>query len=261
MRFLLIGDVFGSLGREVLKQELPRIKQEYGINFTIVNGENIAHGKGITEKYYKELMNMNIDVVTLGNHSYSNKNIFTFIDAAKKMVRPINYKEEMPGSDFVTVNYNGIKITVFQVLGTVFMNEADSLTNPFLKTEELLSKIDSDIIICDFHGEATSEKRAFGLHFDGRINIIFGTHTHVPTCDAHVLPNGTMYITDLGMTGPLDGVIGVEPEPVIHQYLTGEHIRHIPKENGRKQFNALMVDINEQNHKVIKYESINLMQK
>lgn len=259
MRFLLIGDVFGQLGREVLKQELPRIKQEYGINFTVVNGENIAHGKGIIEKYYKELLSQNIDVVTLGNHSYSNKNVYTFIEDAKRLVRPINLAKTEPGNDYVTVNYNGLKITVFQVLGNVFMNEEN--LNPFTKTEELLSKLDSDIIICDFHGEATSEKISFGLHFDGRINIIFGTHTHVPTSDAHVLPKGTMYVSDLGMTGPLDGVIGVEPDPVIHQYLTGEHIRHIPKNDGRQQFNALMVDINEQTHKVAKYESINLMQK
>lgn len=259
MRFLLIGDVFGQLGREVLKQELPRIKQEYGINFTIVNGENIAHGKGIIERYYKELLNMNIDVVTLGNHAFSNKNVYNFIEDAHRLVRPINFGKAEPGNDYVTVNYNGLKITVFQVLGTVFM--ADEYQNAFQKTEELLSKVESDIYICDFHGEATSEKISYGLHFDGRINIVYGTHTHVPTSDAHILPNGTMYVTDLGMVGPLDGVIGVEPNPVIHQYLTGEHIRHIPKNDGRQQFNALMVDINEQTHKVVKYESINLMQK
>lgn len=261
MRILLVGDVFGAMGRTILKQELPRLRQQYGINFVVVNGENIAHGKGIIEKYYKELLALNVDVVTLGNHAFSNKGVFQFIDDAKRLVRPLNYKTDVPGVGYVTVNYNGIKITVMQLLGRVFMAGAEQLTNPFTVCEELLNKLDSDIYICDFHGEATSEKNAFGLYFDGRIHIIVGTHTHVATNDAHILPNGSMYITDLGMVGALDGVIGVNPDPVIHQYLTDEHIRHLPMEKGRQQFNALMVEINEQTHKITKYESINLIQK
>lgn len=257
MRLLLIGDIFGEMGREILEEQLPLIKQEYGINFIIANGENIAHGKGIIERYYKFLLNQKVDVITMGNHTYSNKNIYTFIDDAKRMVRPINLIGENPGNDYVTVNYNGIKITVFQVVGRVFMNEAE---NPFLKAEEILKKVKSDIYICDFHGEATSEKIAFGLHFDGRINVIFGTHTHVQTNDAHLLPKGTMYISDVGMTGSLDSVIGVEENVIIHQYLTEERVRHVPKQTGRKQFNALMVEINETTHKVTKYDTINIVQ-
>lgn len=258
MRFLLIGDVFGEMGRNILKQELPRIKKEYGINFVIVNGENIAHGKGIIERYYKELMALNVDVVTLGNHAFSNKNVFLFIDDAKRLIRPINFPTQMPGSDYVTVNYNGIKITVFQVLGRVFM-DGDYL-NPFHTAENLLETLNSDIYICDIHAEATSEKIAFARHFDGKINIVVGTHTHVQTNDAHIMPNGTMYMSDLGMVGALDGIIGVEEEPIIHQYLTDEHKRHIPKASGRKQFNALMVEINEVTHKVTKYDIIHLIQ-
>ena len=261
MRILLIGDVFGIMGRNVLQQELPQIRKQYGINFTIANAENIAHGKGIIEKYYKELLNLNIDVITLGNHAFSNQGIYKFIDEAHRLVRPLNYKDEKPGLDHVTINYNGLKITVFQVLGKVFMAGSEELDSPFTRTEEFLKNLDSDIVICDFHGEATSEKVAFGLYFDGRIHIIAGTHTHVATSDAHILPKGSMYISELGMTGPLDGVIGVTPEPVIHQYLTTEHIRHLPMEKGRQQFNALMVEINEQTHKITKYESINLLQK
>ena len=261
MRILLIGDIVGAMGRKTLAQELPRIKQAYGINFIIANGENIAHGKGIIEKYYKELLALNVDVVTMGNHTFSNKEIYKFIDDAKRLVRPLNYQGDLPGQGYVTVNYNGVKITVFQVLGQVFMASAETLDNPFITTENFLQNLDSDIIICDFHGEATSEKVAFGLHFDSRIKIIFGTHTHVATSDTHMLPKGTLYTTDLGMTGPLDGVIGVEPEPVIHQYLTGEHIRHLPMEKGRTQFNALMVEINDVTKQVTKYENINLIQK
>lgn len=258
MRLLLIGDIFGQPGRDILEENLPKIKQEYGINFVVANGENIAHGKGINEKYYKFLINQNIDVVTLGNHAFRNKNIFTFIDQAKKLVRPINFPEPMPGNDYVTINYNGITITVFQVLGTVYMNEGNQ--NPFHKAEELLKNVKSDIFICDIHAEATSEKQAFGLYFDGKIHIMYGTHTHVQTNDARVLPKGSFYVTDAGMTGSLDGVIGVEEQPVIHQYLTGSHIRHIPKVTGRKQINAVMVEINEKTHKVTKYSTINIVQ-
>ena len=261
MRILLVGDVFGAMGRSVLKEQLPKIRQQYGINFTIVNGENIAHGKGITEKYYKELLAQNVDVVTMGNHTFSNKGIDQFIEGAKRLVRPLNYPDGTPGVGYVNINYNGLTITVMQLLGRVFMNGVENVKNPFTCCEEFLQMNQSDIIICDFHGEATSEKNAFGLYFDGRIHIIVGTHTHVATTDAHILPKGSMYITDLGMTGPLDGVIGVDPSPVIHQYLTEEHIRHLPMEKGRQQFNALMVEINEQTHKITKYESINIMQK
>ena len=258
MRLLLIGDIFGQPGRQILEENLPKIKKEYGINFVIANGENIAHGKGINEKYYKFLINQNIDVVTLGNHAFRNKNIFTFIDSAKKLVRPINFPESMPGNDYVTINYNGITITVFQVLGTVYMTEGNQ--NPFHKAEEILKNVKSDIFICDIHAEATSEKQAFGLYFDGRIHIMYGTHTHVQTNDARVLPKGSFYVTDAGMTGSLDGVIGVEEQPVIHQYLTGSHIRHIPKVSGRKQLNAVMVEINEKTHKVTKFSTINIVQ-
>ena len=173
------------------------------------------------------------------------------------MVRPANFVNEFPGNDYVTINYNGTMITVFQVLGTVFMN--DISTNAFTKAAEIMNNVKSDIYICDFHGEATSEKNAFGLYFDGKINVIVGTHTHVQTNDARVLPNGTFYISDLGMCGALNGVIGVEEEPVIHQYVTGEHIRHLPKANGLGQFNGVIVDIDEKTKKINKYEIINIV--
>lgn len=258
MRLLLIGDVFGTMGRAIVKEILPKIRKELGINLVVVNGENIAHGKGIIEKYYKELISQNVDVVTLGNHAFSNKNVYNFIDDAKCLIRPANFKEGTPGKEYLTVNYNGTTITFLQVLGKVFMNEEYS--NPFHKAQEILDNVESDIYVCDIHGEATSEKVAFGLHFDGKINIITGTHTHVQTNDARVLPNGTFYLTDIGMCGALNGVIGVDPEPVIHQYLTGEHIRHIPMDKGKSQFNAVMVEIDERTKKITKYQLINLIQ-
>ena len=257
MKILLIGDIFSMAGREMIDKHLENIKNTKGINFIIANGENIDHGNGITNNYYKFLLEHHINVVTLGNHSFANHDIFNFIDDAKNLIRPLNYPKGVPGKGFVTINYNNLKITIFQVMGRTFMNT--SLDCPFETTENLLAKVDSDIYICDFHGEATSEKIAFAHHFDGRVNIIVGTHTHVQTNDAHILPKGTMYMTDLGMTGALDGVIGVEKETIIKRFITGLPVRHIPMETGRKQFNGLIVEINETNHKVTNFEIVNMI--
>ena len=238
MKILLIGDIFSMAGREMIDKHLEDIKNSKGINFIIANGENIAHGNGITNNYYKFLLEHHINVVTLGNHSFANHDIFNFIDDAKNLIRPLNYPKGVPGKGFVTINYNNLKITIFQVMGRTFMNT--SLDCPFETTEDLLSKIDSDIYICDFHGEATSEKIAFAHHFDGRVNIIVGTHTHVQTNDAHILPKGTMY-------------------KIIKRFITGLPVRHIPMETGRKQFNGLIVEINETNHKVTNFEIVNMI--
>ena len=159
MKILLIGDIFSMAGREMIDKHLENIKNTKGINFIIANGENIAHGNGITNNYYKFLLEHHINVVTLGNHSFANHDIFNFIDDAKNLIRPLNYPKGVPGKGFVTINYNNLKITIFQVMGRTFMNT--SLDCPFETTENLLAKVDSDIYICDFHGEATSEKIAF----------------------------------------------------------------------------------------------------
>lgn len=257
MRILLVGDIFSVAGREMFEETLPKLKEKYQINFIVANGENIAHGNGITEKYYQFLLSNHVDVVTMGNHTFGNTDILRFIDNAKKLVRPLNYPDGVPGQGYVTINYNQTKITVFQVLGRTFDN--NSLDCPFRKTEELLEKVKSDIYICDFHGEATSEKIAYGLYFDGKIDIIVGTHTHVQTNDARVLPKGTMYMTDLGMTGSLEGVIGVDPNMIIKKFLTGMPTRHIPMEQGKRQFCGLVVEINETTHKVTSFDIINMV--
>jgi putative metallophosphoesterase len=257
MKLLLIGDIFGISGRKMIGDYLPELRTNYGLNFIIANGENIAHGNGITNNYYKFLLEQHVNVVTLGNHTFANHDIFNFIDDAKNLIRPLNMPENVPGKGYVTMKYNQLVITVFQVMGRTFMSTA--LDCPFQKTEQLLNSIKSDIYICDFHGEATSEKIAFANYFDGRIHIIVGTHTHVQTNDAHFLPKGTLYMTDLGMTGPLDGVIGVHPEPIIKRFLTGLPVRHIPMESGRNQFNGLIVEINESTHKVTNYDIVNVV--
>lgn len=258
MKILLIGDIFSTSGREMIANHLEKIRQKHNINFVVANGENIAHGNGITQNYYKFLLEHHVNVVTLGNHSFANHDIFNFIDDAKNLIRPLNYPEGVPGKGYVTIKYNDILITVFQVMGRTFMNT--SLDCPFRKTEELLKTVKSDLYICDFHGEATSEKIAYAHYFDGLINIIVGTHTHVQTNDAHILPRGTMYQTDLGMTGALDGIIGVDAEPIIKRFLTGLPVRHIPCEKGRKQLNGLVVEINDSTHKVTNFEIINMVE-
>ncbi len=254
----MIGDVYGAMGRKILFEKLPEIRTQKGINFVVVNGENIAHGSGINETYYKELLAHNVNVVTLGNHAFRNNDIYNFIENASALVRPLNMTSTIPGKGYVTVRYNNITITVFQVMGRTFIN--GPLDCPFKATEELLKNVKSDIYICDFHGEATSEKIAYGLYFDGRVNIIAGTHTHVQTNDAHILDKGTMYMTDLGMTGARDGIIGVDPVMITSKFITGLPCRHTPMERGKKQLCGLIIDINEATQKVTNYEVINMVQ-
>lgn len=258
MKILIIGDIYSTSGREMVSKYVPKMREKYNINFIIANGENIAHGNGITERYYHFLLDNNVNVVTMGNHTYGNADIFHFIDDAKSLVRPLNYPPSNKGVGYVTIKYNQTTITVFQVIGRTFINQ--SADCPFRATEELLKEVKSDIYICDFHGEATSEKIAYGYHFDGKVKIIFGTHTHVQTNDARVLNNGSMYITDVGMTGALDGVIGVEPSSIIKKFITGMPVKHNPMETGLKQFSAIIVDINEKTHKITSYDTIHIVE-
>ena len=191
MKILFVGDVFSKLGRETLARNIKKIKEEQKINFIIINGENITHGKGMNEGHYKWLLEQGANVITLGNHSFQQRSIFNFIDDVNNVVRPYNL-ENVPGKGYVTINYNGIKITVFQMIGKVLMD--DTIPSPFEKTKELLENVDSDIFICDFHAETTSEKIAFGYAFDGQVHAILGTHTHVQTSDGRILENGTAFI-------------------------------------------------------------------
>ena len=258
MKILFVGDVFSKLGRKALETNLRRIRENEKINFVIVNGENISHGKGMNEGHYQWLLSLGVNVITLGNHSFNQKSIYNIIDDAKCIVRPYNYTKEQPGVGYVTVNYNGIKITVMQMMGNVFM--ADECTNPFTNTKQLLEEIKSDIIICDFHAESTSEKIAFGFAFDGKLTAILGTHTHVQTSDERILQNGTAYITDVGMTGPIDSVIGVKKEIIVDRYLNDGKQRFEPEDSGLTQFNAVIIDINEITHKATKIERIHIVE-
>lgn len=254
MKILIVGDVYSKLGRAALEENLKKIKEEQTINFIIVNGENISHGKGMNQNHYKWLLGLGVNIITMGNHTWNNRQIYDYIDDSNTIVRPLNYKESYPGKGYVTVNYNGLKITVFQVLGRTFMDENNLC--PFKVTEQLLKEVESDIYICDFHGEATSEKIAYGHYFDGKVDIIFGTHTHVQTSDLRIMPNGTAYITDVGMTGPLDGVIGTKKEIIINRFINDAKELFEPQDTGKKQFSAIIVEINEHTHKVTNVDRI-----
>jgi metallophosphoesterase (TIGR00282 family) len=220
MNILFIGDVVGRPGRNYLSNNLAKLVAEHNIGFVIINGENSAGGVGITKKIYDELIGLGADMITLGNHSWSKKEIFEFIDDANKLVRPANYPGGTPGKGFRIAEKLGKKIAVINLCGRVYM---DCIECPFKTIDEILEEIEgkADIIIVDFHGEATSEKLAMGWYLDGKVHAVLGTHTHVQTSDERVLPGGTAYITDVGMTGPRDSILGVEKEVVIKKFITG----------------------------------------
>lgn len=260
MNLLFIGDIFGSLGRDTLQKHLRKIRDDYKINYIIANGENAAHGKGITEKIYKELLEMGIHVITLGNHSFDNRDIFNFIDDAKNLLRPLNSDRSVPGKGYDIYNYNGIKIAVINLMGRVFLTPMEC---PFRAFDDLYEEIKdrADIIFVDFHAEATSEKIAFAYYVDGRATAVVGTHTHVPTADNRLLDKGTAYITDVGMTGPLDGIIGIEREAVISRFINNLPSRFLPVEEGNSQLNAVVIQIDQKTYKATKIERINLIDK
>ncbi len=239
MRVLFIGDIYGDAGLEMLTEHLTEIKNEYRPNLIIVNGENAAQGRGITEKIYKRLMTAGVHMVTLGNWAWGNKELFDFIEDAN-IVRPFNYRSA-PGVGYKTINFNGKTLLVINALGRTFMNA--NLDDPFSGIEKILKENPADYSLVDFHAEATSEKVALGHYLDGLASAVIGTHTHVPTADNRILPKGTLYMTDVGMTGPLNGIIGVEREIVIQRFLNGFSTPN-KVANGPRQLNAVIMDFN-----------------
>ncbi len=219
MKILFIGDIFGRPGRDALDSQLRYIKSHHHVDFCIANGENAAGGKGITYDVSKQIFNAGVNVITLGNHAWDNKDIFSFIQDEPNLIRAYNYPPGLPGNGYVTIQTpRGIKITIAQLLGRLFMKHVDC---PFRKADELLQQAgDSNVIIIDMHAEATSEKVTMGWYLDGRVSAVIGTHTHIPTADERILPNGTAYISDTGMTGPYDSVIGMDIEVATQQLIT-----------------------------------------
>lgn len=244
MKILFIGDIVGSIGRDALKDNLQRIKEKYNPQFVVVNGENAASGKGITENIYKDFLTLGVNAVTMGNHVWDNKEIFEFIEDAKGLVRPANYPDGTPGVGLKFFKWNTIEIAVINVLGRTFMNPVE---DPFSVTKKLVeeAKKRTPIVFVDFHAEATSEKQALGWLLDGEVSAVVGTHTHIQTSDNRVLPGGTAYITDVGMTGAYDGVLGVDKEAILYRFTTLLPKRHEVPKSGRAVLSAVVVDVDD----------------
>ena len=242
MRILIIGDVVGRPGRKCLRDLLPQIIKNYDVDFTIANGENLASGNGFTPKTATEVFGYGVDVLTMGNHVWDRKEALPYIDQETRIIRPVNYPPQVPGRGWTIYTHKGQKIGVINAGGRVFM---DALDCPFRTVATAVEEIrkETKIIIVDFHAEATSEKIALGRYLDGYVSAVVGTHTHVQTADEQILPAGTAYITDIGMTGPKDSILGVNPEPVLRKFLTQMPARFEVAKKGPIQFNGVLVDI------------------
>lgn len=219
MNILAIGDIVGEIGVKKIVKELPKLKEKYNIDFCIINGENSAGGMGITKKIFDLLINAGADVITMGNHTWGKKDIFSFIDD-KKIVRPANYTKGLPGNDYTIFNKNNKRIAVINLIGRTSMGILSE--NPFIIANDIYNKLknQADIFVLDFHAEATAEKIAMGYYMDGKYTIVYGTHTHVQTADDQILEKGTAYITDIGMTGPKKSVIGMDVGVSFKRFVT-----------------------------------------
>lgn len=215
LRVLAVGDVVGQPGMERILRDLRRLKRKTGADFTVVNGEN-ASVVGITPDQAEDILDAGADVVTLGNHSFGKREIVPYLDDSTRILRPANYAPQAPGIGWQVYETRAGDVAVIDLIGRVNMDYTPD--NPFLLVEKILKKLDTALILVEMHGEATSEKLAMGYHLDGKVSAVWGTHTHVPTADARVLPRGTGYVTDLGMTGPAESVLGIRPELSIAKF-------------------------------------------
>lgn len=243
MKVLFIGDVVGSPGRKALKEYLPKLKSKYHPDITIVNGENAAGGKGLTNKVYYEIKEAGADVVTLGNHAWDKKEIFEFIDETTDLVRPANFPEGTPGVGYIIKKVGQKSIAIINAQGRTFL---PSLDDPFVIIKQIVDEVKeiTPFIFIDFHAEATSEKQAIGWYFDGVVSAVVGTHTHVQTADERILPKGTAYITDAGMTGAYDGILGMDKSVVIQRFLTSLPVR-FEVASGREQLNGVFIELDQ----------------
>ncbi|MBW6462619.1 MAG: TIGR00282 family metallophosphoesterase [Firmicutes bacterium] len=257
MKVLLIGDIVGKTGRDSLGRNLPELKKKYNPDVIIANGENAAGGAGITEEIFRELRLSGVDIVTGGNHTWDQKDIFEFIDNEPCLLRPANYPEETTpgnGSVIYEAGKSNTKVAVINLIGRVFMKPVDC---PFKAADREIKKVneEAEVIIIDFHAEATSEKQAMGWHLNGRVSAVIGTHSHVQTADERLLPGNTAYITDVGMTGLYNSILGVDIDGPLERFTTGLPNRlHIS--GGKSLFNAVVITVNEIRGEALSIERI-----
>ena len=246
MKFLFFGDIFGRSGRDALIKELPSLKDKFKPDFILANGENASHGKGISQAICNDLFSAGVDVITGGNHIFDNRDVFNFINQENKLLRPCNYPIDTPGKGFEIYEKNQKKILVINVMGRVFMQPLD---DPFEAIKKIINQqiIGENIsaTIIDVHCEATSEKMAIGHEFDGKVSLIVGTHTHIPTSDARILKNGTAYITDLGMCGDYNSIIGMEKEKSLERFKKKIPIKGINPATGEASLAFVFVEIDD----------------
>lgn len=261
MRILFIGDIIGHLGRQIVKELLPGLKKEQQIDLTIANAENAASGYGLTEKVYHELLDeCQIDVLTSGNHIWDKKEFINLLkdkDKTPQLIRPANYPLRAPGQDRLIVETREGKIAILNLLGRTFMPPMDC---PFQTAEKILDEISSITknILIDVHAEASSEKSALAWFLDGRVSAVIGTHTHVQTADEQIFPQGTAFITDVGMVGSKDSIIGMQKEEIIERFLSQIPVKFTVMKKGRRLFNAVVIDIDAKSGKANQIERINI---
>lgn len=249
MKILMFGDVYGEVGRKSLKKNLAHLIKDNQIDFVVVNGENATHGKSIIEKHFQEFKALGVDVVTSGNHIFKQKSVLEYIKKEPTLLRPLNMTSYLPGKGYCVIEKKHKKICVLNLMGTSFM---DHVNSPYEAMDHFLKqKISYDILLVDFHAEASAEKMAFAWNYDGVITGFVGTHTHVQTADARLLPKGTAYITDLGMTGPYNSIIGANPEQVIYKEKTGLPSRFEPA-TGPAQICGVIIEIDDKTNQAIK---------
>ena len=255
MRLLFLGDVVGAGGCEFLLRKLPEFKRKNNIDVCIANGENSAKGNGVTPKSCEMMLDSGVDMITLGNHTYKRFEIMDYLDGNVPVIRPFNYPEGAPGNGVGIIDKGRYRVAVINMLGTVF---SEPLGNPFAEMDKALKETDGcKTVIVDFHAEATAEKRAMGFYLDGKVTAVFGTHTHVQTADEQLLPKGTAYITDSGMTGPVQSVLGIEPELTIRKFKTNLPVRF---ENavGEYCMDGVIVEIDAKSGKANSIERVNV---
>lgn len=258
MNILVIGDIVGAPGMEALRRNISKLKQEFNIDFTIANGENSADGMGITLKILKDMYALGVDVVTLGNHTWGKKEIFSFIDDEDRLIRPANYTKGICGKGYTILPCKNMKIGVMNLIGRV--DTGGSYDSPFEVADEEITKMKkegADIIVIDFHAEATAEKKALAYYLKDKVNILFGTHTHVQTNDDTIYETGMGYITDVGMTGPKDSIIGMAPEAALKRFLTQIPERYACA-SGEPMLNAVVFEFDERAKKVTRIDKISI---